>query len=214
MALPDWVDVVPVQPPGRENRIGTTPFAAVRDLVDSAHDGLAGELSPPFAFFGHSLGALVAYELAAKLAAGGSAGPVVLFASAHRAPHLPLRRKPIHHKRDRAFLRSLRNLGTIPAEVLDHHEMRALLLPTLRADFTMFETYRHTAHAPLSCPIVAIGGAADPLVPIADLDAWAQHTTAPATTRVLPGGHFYLFDHRSNLLDLVARDLRRAVEQR
>ena len=209
--LPPWIDVVPVQPPGRENRIDEPAFEDVASLVVAARDGLREALTPPFALYGHSLGALVAFELASSLADEGAPMPELLIASGHRAPHLPLRRKPIHTKRDRGFVRALRDLGSIPVEVLDHDEMRELLLPMLRADFRCFETYRFVPHRPLVSPIVAMGGASDPLVPSSDLSAWAEHTTSGSTTRIFPGDHFYLVEQHREVLSAIERDLRTRV---
>jgi medium-chain acyl-[acyl-carrier-protein] hydrolase len=205
--LPPWIDAVPVQLPGRENRVMEPPIDDMPPLVSAARDGLREFLVAPFALFGHSLGALVAFELASTLAREGAPGPEMLIASGHRAPHLPMRRKPIHDKRDRGFVRALRKLGSIPSEVLDHDEMRELLLPTLRADFRCFERYRYRERPPLECPIVAMGGTGDPLVPSGDLDPWRDHTTASFTTRLFPGDHFYLGERRRDVLGAVARDV-------
>lgn len=203
---------MPVQPPGRENRIAASAFSDIATLVAAAREGLRNVLEPPFALFGHSLGALVAFELASTLAEEGAPGPEILIASGHRAPQLPLRRKPIHAKRDRVFIRALRDLGSIPSEVLDHDEMRQLLLPALRADFRCFETYRYRHRPPLACPIVAMGGIGDPLVPSGDLDPWGVHTAASFTMRLFPGDHFYLVDRRMDVLAAVARDVRAVAE--
>ena len=193
-ALPDEIEVWPVQPPGREARIQEPAFTAVEPLVEA----LAGALEDdpgggrPFALFGHSMGSLIAYELARALARQGRPGPAHLFVSAHRAPQQPPPEDPIHGLPEPEFRDRLRRLNGTPEEVLEHPELMELLGPLLRADFALNENYRHGDGRPLACPVTAFGGAGDPDVSPEDLRRWAERTTGPFRLHLFPGDHFFL----------------------
>ena len=210
-SLPPEVEVCPVQLPGRENRIMEPPFDRLEPLVQALADAMDPYLSLPFALFGHSNGALIAFELARTLRARGRPGPVHLFASGRRAPDLPADRPPTHHLPEAEFLADLQELGGIPAELLEHRELLSLLVPTLRADVAIHETYVCAEQTPLACPITAYGGLSDPKVRRPQLEAWARHTAGPFVVRMFPGGHFYLHDDRPLLLRTLSTDLHRIV---
>lgn len=205
--MPAEVEVCGVQPPGRESRFGEPPFTQVRTLVGPLCDGISTFLDRPFAFFGHSLGAVVAYEAALALARDHRLSPSVLFVSGHRAPHLPPDRPPIHHLPEPAFLDELRRLNGTPAEVFADTELLEVVLPQLRADFQMADTYAPSSSARLACPVVALGSTGDDHVSPATLEPWREVTTGPFQLTMLPGDHFYLKRHRSMLLDLVTAHL-------
>ena len=204
--LPAEIEVWPVQPPGREGRIHEEPFSRVEDLVAALARGLAPELArgTPFAFFGHSLGTLVAYELARSLRREGLPGPRHLFVSAHIAPQQPSRDEPIHSLPEPEFRDRLRRLNGTPEEVLAHPELMELLGPLLRADFAANETYAHRDGPPLDCPITAFGGLTDEDVGEEDLRRWSERTHGPFRLRLYSGDHFYLA-HRSG--EAMRRDL-------
>lgn len=207
-ALPAEVEVCPVQPPGRENRIAEPTFDRLPPLVEALAEVMEPFLSLPFAVFGHSYGALVGFELARTLRARGRPGPAHLFASARRAPDLPARNPPIHHLPDDEFLAALRELGGLPAPLLEHQELLSLLLPTLRADMTIHETYAFAEQPPLECPITAYGGMTDPRAHREELQGWGRHTAGPFVLRMFPGGHFYLQEDRATVLRTLSMDLR------
>lgn len=209
-ALPAAVEVCPVQYPGRGSRIAEAPFRTIDSLARAALPALAPLLDRPFAFFGHSMGALVAFELARLLAAEGRS-PAQLFVSAHRAPQLPDPDEPLHQLPDAELVERLRELNGTPPEVLAHAELLQLLLPLLRADFEACETYQYAPGAPLPCPISAFGGLRDPHVSREMLDAWGAQTSDGLTVRMFPGDHFFLNGDRQLLLASVARDLSRRV---
>ncbi len=163
-------------------------------------------LDRPFAFFGHSMGGLVAFEVARRLREQGQS-PVHLFVSASRAPQLVREDRPIHVLPDHEFMDELRRLNGTPEEVLEHGELMGLLLPMIRADFTALETYRHVPGPPLDCPITALGGADDPSVGRTELQAWQRQTRAAFTLHLFPGDHFYLNSAEPAVLALVARAL-------
>jgi medium-chain acyl-[acyl-carrier-protein] hydrolase len=194
--------------PGRESRLTEPPFTDIAPLIDELEPAVASSLEPPYAFFGHSMGALVAYELAHRLAAPG---PVHLVASAHRAPHLPDRHEPVHDLPDDAVLAKLRNLGGTPDEVLQNTDLRSMLLPVLRADITACETYVYVEREPLACSITAFGGNDDREVTRDELAAWEQHTREPFVIRMFPGGHLFVETARALVLRVLARDLRQLL---
>jgi medium-chain acyl-[acyl-carrier-protein] hydrolase len=206
-ALPAEVEVMPVQLPGRENRVAERPFDRLEPLVDALADVLESVHTLPFAVFGHSNGALIGFHLARVLRARGRPGPVHLFASGRRAPDLPSDRAPTYHLPDDAFLAELKELGGLPQVVLEHEELLSLLLPVMRADVAIHETYLHREEPPLECPITAYGGLSDPKVSRAQLQGWERHTGGPFVMRMFPGGHFYLQDDRAATLRTLSADL-------
>jgi medium-chain acyl-[acyl-carrier-protein] hydrolase len=192
--VPPCLEVAPVQLPGRETRLRERPIDRVPDLVEALVEGLRPFLDRPFAVFGHSFGALVGFVLCQQLHHRGLPGPERLFVSAHRAPHLPARRPPIHHLADDDMMAELRRLGGTPAAALECEELMRVVLPAVRADFTAAESYRYRADEPLRCPIVGFAGASDSEVSPSELDGWGQHTFQPFALRVLAGGHFFPFE--------------------
>jgi medium-chain acyl-[acyl-carrier-protein] hydrolase len=205
--LPADVEVCPVQLPGRENRIAEPAFDRLEPLVEALADAIDGYLDRPFALFGHSNGALMAFELSRTLRARGRPGPAHLFASGRRAPDLPADSDPIHALPEAELLGELQRLGGLPPQLLEHRELLELLVPLLRADVAIHETYHFSEQAPLDCPITAYGGVADPKVSRAQLEAWGRHGAPPFTVRMVPGGHFYLQDDRAATLRTLSSDL-------
>ena len=130
--LPEWVDVAPVQPPGREQRIAEPPIDDLARLIEALAGGLADQIETPYAFFGHSLGALVAYELARARINQDLPGPIALFVSGARPPDVPLTRSPRADLNDDQLSLALRKLGSVPAEVLDHDELWGLIRPVAK----------------------------------------------------------------------------------
>lgn len=158
------------------------------------------ELEPlPTAFFGHSSGAVVAYELALWQRRHGHAQPVHLFASGSAAPQVPVRTR-VHRLSDDALREHLRELGGTPPELLDDPRLLKVMLPTLRADFALHETYTYRSAAPLACPITAFGGTEDTEVDPVELALWQTRTQAAFESRLVTGGHFYLHSARDDLL--------------
>ncbi len=204
--LPDNVEVVSVQLPGRENRFNEPAIESMEQLVDQLLDGLANYFVAPFAFFGHSMGALIAFELVRRLRTT-SLQPVHLFASGCRAPHLPSRSPDWHTLPDREFIATVGELGGIPHELLVESQFLDAMLPMLRSDCTLVETYVFRPHVPLSCPVTAFGGLQDQEVFPEDVGAWSRHTTGPFRAHLLPGDHFFVNSARSDLLRLLVSAL-------
>lgn len=190
--VPGNVDVCPVQLPGRERRMAEDPFTRMEPLREALAEGLRPLLDLPFAFFGHSMGALIAFEVARELRRSGGPQPTRLFASGCRAPHLPEIQPPTHHLPEAAFLEEIRRMGGMPRELLDAPELLELLLPVLRADMELCETYEHAPGPTLECPVTVFGGQEDPEVPAGDLDSWSELTTGECRVQLFPGDHFFL----------------------
>jgi medium-chain acyl-[acyl-carrier-protein] hydrolase len=206
--LPAHVEVCPVQFPGRAARLAEPPFRQLSPLVEALAQALVPLLDKPFAFFGHSLGALVAFELARQLRRQSGIQPLHLFASAARAPQTPPRHRPIHALPEPDFLVELRRLNGIPKKVLEHAELMQIMLPMLRADFVVFETYAYSTEPPLNCGITSFGGLQDHRVTRGDLEAWRDQTTAAFSLRMFPGDHFFLNATQPLLLEVLSQELR------
>lgn len=205
--LPADVEMCGVQLPGREQRLSEKPFSHMAPLVQELQRALEPFLGVPFAFFGHSLGGFVSFELARALRRQGRRGPVHLFIAGSRAPQLPSRLPELHRLSDPEFLDGLRRYEGTPEEALQDADLMQLLLPMLRADFSVTETVEYTDEPPLDVPISVFGGLADPVVERFELTAWREQSTRPLTLRMLPGDHFFVQSARSLLLSALAEDL-------
>ena len=197
---PAGVQIRAVELPGRETRMFDVPFRSMSALIPALVDELQTQLEPPFALFGHSMGALIAFELARALRRAHKPQPARLFLSAHRAPHLPNRRPPIHDLRGDAFWSALRRLGGTPEEVLAHRDLMELVEPTLRADFELCERYQLANEEPLDIPLTLFGGTEDPSVSEEELLAWQQHTRADVRVKMFPGQHLFLQHSHADVL--------------
>lgn len=198
--LPPTIEMCAVQLPGRANRLAETPFVRLPAIVSALEDALSPLLDRPFAFFGHSMGALLAFELARQLRKSRGLEPIHLFVSAAGAPGIARREPAIHDLSESEFRRALRHFDGTSAEVLGTADLMALVLPAVRADFAVCESYRYRKGPKLTCPVTAFGGSHDRRVLRADLDAWALETHGPFTLHMVPGGHHFLHDQEDRLL--------------
>jgi surfactin synthase thioesterase subunit len=206
--LPERVELRAVQLPGRQNRRMEPARASCRELVAELADVLGPELdAAPFAFFGHSMGALVAFELTRELRRRRGVLPVRLAVSGCAAPHVPMHRAPVHQLPEDRLVAEVRRLGGTPAAFLADPALRKLALPALRADLALCHSYAHQTEPPLDCPVSAFGGRTDPLVSATDLDAWQRHTRFPITVRRYSGGHFYLDRNLGTVVSALTQDL-------
>jgi len=202
------VDVCPIQLPGRGSRFREAPFRRAADLVPAAAEALRAYLDLPFAFFGHSMGAVVAFELTRELRRRGWPGPVLLAVSGRQAPPRPDPDPPFGHLPDQEFLREVRErYDGIPDEVLAEEELLQLVLPALRADILVLETHKYVPGPPLDCPLSCLGGDEDRHVSREDLEAWRDETRGPCTVRTFPGRHFFIDSAREAVLDALRQDL-------
>jgi surfactin synthase thioesterase subunit len=204
--MPSDTDVRPVQLPGRERRFSEPPIASMDALLDALVPALRPLLDRPFALFGHSMGACIAHALALRLGDLGLPQPFLLIASGREAPHLPRRKPSLHTLTEPEFLEGLRRLNGTPREVLENRELLDLVLPMLRADFTLVGEYR-PGPARLSCPIVVLGGATDAETTAEGLAAWSACTTGPSQVAMLPGGHFFTDTARAAVVTRVTAAL-------
>lgn len=209
--LPEDVEVATVQLPGRQDRRSTPPITDLDTLVEAVYEALEDDLDGrPFAFFGHSMGALVAYRLTVALRKDGVAGPALLAVSgweggAHRTSEVS-----VGSMSDDEFLARVAEFGGLPPEVTGNDELLQLVLPMLRADFTVLNGYTDDA-ARVDCPVVAYGGASDPTVGGGALGAWAERADRFLGLVEFDGGHFYLYEHGVSVAaDLTGR-LRRCL---
>lgn len=205
--LPPEIEVFAAQLPGRSNRLKETPHTDLLALIEDVTENILPYLDRPFAFFGHSMGAMISFELARHLRRRGGPQPVRLLVSGRRAPQLRDSHRSMHDLPEPEFIEELRDLEGTPPEVLEHPELMRLMVPLLRADFSVVETYRYTPDAPLDCQITALGGLQDAHVSRPELEAWQEQTTASCNVRMIPGNHFFVQTEQALLLRLVTREL-------
>jgi medium-chain acyl-[acyl-carrier-protein] hydrolase len=210
-ALPADVEACPIQLPGRSTRLMERPFTDLSSLIQVLAQALSSLLDKPFAIFGHSLGALMGFELARQLRRQYGVNPARLFISAGCAPQIPRPGSPIHTLPAKEFLAEVRRLNGIPKEVLEHDELMEIVIPLLRADFALYEAYVYSAEPPLNCPILAFGGLQDRKVTHRDLEAWRDQTTGAFSLRMLPGDHFFLNTTQPLLLQMLSQELHRGT---
>jgi medium-chain acyl-[acyl-carrier-protein] hydrolase len=161
----------------------------------------------PFAFFGHSMGGLIGFELAHELRRQHRLVPLHLFVAGHRAPQLPDRAPRLHHLPEAELLSQLRRLNGTPEAVLQDADLMQFFLPVLRADFAVCETYSYSVRPPLPCPISVFGGLQDPRVRYDELAGWREQTRSAFRQRMLPGDHFFLHSAQEMLLQALTQDL-------
>ena len=212
-ALPADIELVAVQYPGRATRMREAPCTRMEALLDDIERGIVGQLDRPYAFFGHSMGATVAHELTRRLLAGSRPPPRQLFISGRSAPQLPSRRAAIHALPEAEFIASMRDFNGTPAEIFEHRELMEMMLPIIRADFQVLETWSYEDRGAIDIPLSVFGGIADPGVPIENLDAWACCTTARFKRHMFPGDHFFLQQHYPAMLNIIARTLDQSQDQ-
>jgi medium-chain acyl-[acyl-carrier-protein] hydrolase len=190
--LPPSIQVCPFQLPGRENRWQEPVMNRLPPLITHLADAIEPLLEVPFVFFGHSLGALLAFELARELRRRGRPGCLKTLASARIAPQETIAMAPICGLSEPEFVAALQaRYNAIPDVILADREMMALYLPVLRADLEMIEKYVYAPEPPLACPITVFGGTDDPTATPSQLAEWRQQTSAGFKVRMFPGDHFF-----------------------
>jgi medium-chain acyl-[acyl-carrier-protein] hydrolase len=213
-ALPSTVEVRPVQLPGRDSRWREAPFTNLRLLVEVMASELSACWKEPFAFFGHSMGAVISFALARHLRAVVGVEPVHLFMSGRRAPQVRRDVRVTYNLPHDEFIEELRKLNGTPDEVLEQTDLMELMLPVLRSDFELVQTYIYTDEPPFECPITAFGGLQDVEASREDLDAWRAHTRGEFTLRLLPGDHFFLNKTPELLHGMLSQQLSRSIRER
>ncbi len=201
-AIPDWIEVCPIELPGHGTRFREAPLTTMEAVVADLLVAVAPLADRPVALFGHSMGARIARELAQRL----GSRVVHLFASASPAAHIPVRRC-LAHLPEPELIAELRRLGGTPAAVLDQPQLLAMLLPIVRADFALLDRYVGRNDPRLECPLTAFAGNADPEVKLADVRAWKQHTSGAFNVVTFDDGHFFLEERQREVLAVLVEQL-------
>jgi pyochelin biosynthesis protein PchC len=205
-ALSADVRVWSLQYPGRQDRRREPCLDSVDALAAGAADVLRERAECPMVLFGHSLGAVVAFETARRLEAESDVRVLGLIVSGRRAPTV-VRHETVHLRDDAGIIAEIRRLGGTDAALLDDEDIVSMILPALRADYTAVETYAYREGPRLRCPISVLTGADDPQVTAAEAERWAEHTSGGFRFRAFPGGHFYLSEQRTAVLAALTEDL-------
>ncbi len=201
------LDVIGVQLPGREDRFPEPLLRTLPDVLDGLVAALTSFTGRRYALFGHSMGALLAFEAAHRLRQLKLASPEALFVSNFPAPDLATDREPLYDLPDQELTRWMIQVNGISPESLEHPDLLRLMLPTIRADLRIVDTYRWEPRQPLDCPIGVFAGVDDPEVPLAAARAWRSHTSRYLGTQSLPGGHFCVHGHISLVVASISRAL-------
>jgi surfactin synthase thioesterase subunit len=202
----DGIQICGVHLPGRGDRFTEPPFTRLSPLIDALAESIRPFLDVPIAFFGHCMGALISFELARRLRDEGSQ-PIHLVVSALPGPSLLGEMRPLYDLPDAEFVSSLIALNGIPAELLEHRDLLNAMLPTLRADFELCETYQYRAGLPLQCRLSAYCGGRDPRCPTSLVDSWRGETVGKFASRCFPGDHFFIDSARAAVLSAISIDL-------
>jgi medium-chain acyl-[acyl-carrier-protein] hydrolase len=205
--LPHSVEAIPIELPGRGKLIGEAPLRRVADLVDVLVERIASRSDAPFVLFGHSMGAIIAFEIARTLRRRRRPLPEHIFVSGRRAPQTPPTDELTYNLSEPDFIATLQRLNGTPKEVLEHSELMELMLPILRADFELVETYEYRDEAPLDCPITAFGGFEDTDVTRDLLKPWGDLTISRFELHMLPGDHFFVRYSNREMLNLMGQEL-------
>ena len=201
------IEVCPVELPGRGKRLREPLFTGILPLIEILTPALLPYLDIPFAFFGHSLGTIISFELARQLRREKAPSPRHLFISGRRAPQVPPRKRPLHNLPKSELIEELRQYNGTPETVLANQELMELFLPILRADFGINENYTYTSEPPLNCPISVFGGLEDTDANSDELNAWRDQTSSTFTIDMFPGGHFFINNKNecNQLLELITK---------
>ena len=207
--LPESIELQIVQMPGREERLREPLITDMKELVEQLTNELLSITDQPFAFFGHSMGAMVCFEVACRLRAVGAPLPDHLFLSARAAPHLQ-ETSELRLLEDEEFIEQLHELyGAVPDAIRESAELREVFLPILKADVELLETHECVGVAPLDCPISVFGGEGDPAVSAEMLERWRALTTTNFDQSEYDGDHFYVHSQRKNIASNLADHLTR-----
>lgn len=205
--LPDSIEVCPIYLPGRGHRSKEKAFTDIDRLVEATAESILPSLAKPFVFFGHSMGALICFELARYLHKNHQPEPLHIFVSGRSAPQLQTHERITYNLPDDEFISELRRLDGTPPEVLEHSELLAIMIPILRADFELTQRYDYKPEPPLDCSISALGGLEDYDVTKTQLESWHEQTTSRFALHLFPGNHFFLNTAQPFLLPLISREL-------
>jgi medium-chain acyl-[acyl-carrier-protein] hydrolase len=212
-SLPSTVEVCPIQLPGRGNRMKDAPFQHLTPLVKAISEGILPYLNKPFCFFGHSMGAMISFELTRRIRVQYGLQPLHLFVAGRTAPQVVVDEPHTYHLPEPEFLESLHDLNGTPKELLANTELMQLMIPLLRADFEVCQTYSYVSGPSLECPLTVYGGTQDCHVSLEGYEAWNEQTTGPFKLTMFDGDHFFIHSHQQQLLQTLAKELDHVVSQ-
>jgi medium-chain acyl-[acyl-carrier-protein] hydrolase len=205
------IELISLQPPGRSYRLQETPFNDMEKLIDDLMQVLPSILDKPYVIFGHSLGSRIGFELIHRCQSLGLRLPDHFIASGSRGPQVPCLEEQSYHLPDDQFILKLKEMDGTPEELLNSKELMALLLPMIKADFQIAETYRFSGNLLLDIPISVFGGTDDDKVNYQNLEAWQQYFSQPTNITLFSGGHFFINSHQTEVVDLVNTVLARVI---
>jgi surfactin synthase thioesterase subunit len=205
LALGAGIDVVAIQYPGRQDRRTEQPIRDMGVLADCVRGIVRRQPDLPLTIFGHSMGAILGFEVTRRLEADGY-GPVRLFASGRRAPSC-VRDENVYLRDDAGILSEMRELNGTASVLLSDDELMRAVLPSLRADYEAIDTYRCPPGTTVSCPVTVLTGDSDPKTTLDEARAWAGHTSGSFDLRVFPGGHFFLTDQAEQITKMLSEHL-------
>lgn len=212
-SLPEAVEVHAIQLPGRETRMQEGLLENIVPIVNGLIEPIGAMTAErPAVFFGHSMGTLVAFELIRALRKRNASLPLHFFAGGRRSPRLTGRFPDIHDLPHDELIQAMRRYGGTPDAILNDPEMMELLLPIIRADFKVLETYHYAAEAPLDLPLTVYGGSADIRTTKAELRAWSAETTGAFALRMFAGEHFFINTHRAEVIAALRADLQEVLD--
>jgi medium-chain acyl-[acyl-carrier-protein] hydrolase len=200
---PEDIDIAAIQLPGREDRFCERRLNCLSEVIDQLREVIVEFIDRPYMFFGHSLGALIAFELARNLGGQGLRRPFHIVVSGKRAPHLPSDEERMHELGDREFLDKIREFNGTPSVLIDNPELMELFIPIMRDDFAIAETYIHRPGRILDCDLTALCGDEDFDVPVDTVRAWDLHTAGKFSYKVMHGDHFFLHKNQEDILKLL-----------
>lgn len=206
-SLCQHVEVVAVELPGRGRRYTERLCYRLPELINELMNPILPYLDKPYCFFGHSMGALIAFEMAHALRKNILPEPEHIFVSAHPAPNVHKREPAMHKLPEGEFIKKLKEMNGMPEEVLNNRELMELMMPILRADFSVCETYMYKPGLRAECPITAFGGLADDGIRLDELESWAEMTNSSFELNLLPGDHFYITKSEPMLLKVLSEKL-------
>ncbi|EWM18625.1 thioesterase II family protein [Kutzneria sp. 744] len=205
--LPDWIELRAVRLPGRQGRHREPAFTDADTAVAALLDGLADDLTEDYAFFGHSMGALLAYRMTRELVRTGGPLPRLVAAASWPPVGAAATTMPDPAAGEEEFAEDVRRLGGVPDEILADPAVFRAVLPMLRADFALCRSYSYRPGPPLDLPVIAMGGERDWVTPPDLMRTWAPESTDFRGLHLYPGGHFFLREEEPALVDLVVRTI-------
>jgi len=205
--LPPSVELWAIELPGHGSRLSEPLVENIEDLIAPLSEGIVESFEKPFAIFGHSMGALLGFEVALYLQNQYQKIAEHVFLSGHGAPGTSRHEPEIHHLPKPEFIAKIKEYNGTPQEVLENEELMDLMFPILKADFKLCETYKHQNSDQLRTPITALGGIQDPSITRHDMEQWANFTSSSFNVRFFPGDHFYLLHQKINLLKAILTDI-------